>query len=85
MVSKQNAYCKDGFLIIEAKKENRANPNFISKKHWDWTKKRDSIKVFSSCLMTKGKHSLQYGRSEMRAKIPVEKEKECCQPFGLWV
>lgn len=73
---KENAYCKDGFLIIQAKKENRANPNFISKNHRDWTKKRDSIKVSSSCLITRGKHSWQYGRFEMRAKIPVGK--------GMW-
>lgn len=73
---KENVYCKDGFLIIEAKKESRANPNFVSKTHQDWTKKRDSIKVTSSCLITRGKHSWQYGRFEMRAKIPVEK--------GMW-
>lgn len=73
---KENAYCKDGFLIIEAKKENRANPNFVSKNHQNWTKKRDSIKVSSSCLITKGKHSWQYGRFEIRAKIPVGK--------GMW-
>lgn len=73
---KENAYCKDGFLIIEARKENRANPNFISKNHHDWKKQRDSIKVTSSCLITQGKHSWQYGRFEMRAKIPVKN--------GMW-
>lgn len=73
---KENAFCKNGFLIIEARKENRPNPGFISKNHSDWTKKRDSIKVTSSCLITRGKHSWQYGRFEMRAKIPVEK--------GMW-
>lgn len=73
---KENVYCKNGCLIIEARKENRANPNFISKNHRDWTKKRDSVKVTSSCLITKGKHSWQYGRFEMRAKIPVKK--------GMW-
>ncbi|MBD0725446.1 beta-glucanase [Flavobacterium sp. L1I52] len=73
---KENAYCKNGFLIIEAKKEHKVNPNFISKNHPDWTKKRDSIKVTSSCLITRDKHSWQYGRFEMRAKIPVAK--------GMW-
>lgn len=73
---KENAYCKEGFLIIEARKENRANPNFISKNHRDWKKQRDSIKVTSSCLITQGKHSWQYGRFEMRAKIPVKN--------GMW-
>lgn len=73
---KENAFCKNGFLIIEARKENRLNPDFVSKTHSDWTKKRDSIKVTSSCLITRGKHSWQYGRFEMRAKIPVTK--------GMW-
>ncbi|WP_196783675.1 glycoside hydrolase family 16 protein [Flavobacterium hydrophilum] len=73
---KENAYCKDGFLIIEARKENRLNPDFVSKTYDDWAKSRDSIKVTSSCLITRGKHSWQYGRFEMRAKIPVGK--------GMW-
>ncbi len=73
---KENAYCKDGFLIIEAIKESRVNPNFISKNHRDWKKQRDSIKVTSACLITQGKHSWQYGRFEMRAKIPVKN--------GMW-
>lgn len=68
---KENAYCKDGFLIIEARNEKKANPNFVSKNHHDWKKQRDSIKVTSSCLITQGKHSWQYGRFEMRAKIPT--------------
>ncbi len=73
---KENAYCQNGFLVIEAKNESKANPNFVSKNHQDWTKNRDSIKVTSSCLITRGKHSWQYGRFEMRAKIPVGK--------GMW-
>ncbi|MCR4029696.1 MULTISPECIES: family 16 glycosylhydrolase [Flavobacterium] len=73
---KENAVCKDGFLIIEAKNENKINPNFVSKNHKDFAKNRDSIKVTSSCLITRGKHSWQYGRFEMRAKIPVGK--------GMW-
>ena len=73
---KENAVCKDGFLIIEARNEKKVNPNFIAKTHKDWAKSRDSIKVTSSCLITRGKHSWQYGRFEMRAKIPVGK--------GMW-
>lgn len=73
---KENAYCQNGFLVIEAKNESRANPNFVSKNHQDWIKNRDSIKVTSSCLITQGKHFWQYGRFEMRAKIPVGK--------GMW-
>jgi beta-glucanase (GH16 family) len=73
---KENAYCQNGFLVIEAKKERRINPDFVSYNHKDWRKNRDSIKVTSSCLITRGKHFWQYGRFEMRAKIPVGK--------GMW-
>ncbi|MFD2940170.1 glycoside hydrolase family 16 protein [Flavobacterium notoginsengisoli] len=73
---KENAVCKDGYLIIEARNENKPNPDFVSKTHKDFAKNRDSIKVTSSCLITRGKHSWKYGRFEMRAKIPVGK--------GMW-
>lgn len=73
---KENAYCKNGFLEIEAKKESRVNPNFVSYDTKDWRKNRDSIKITSSCLITKGKFSCKYGRFEMKAKIPVTK--------GMW-
>ncbi|NLP56866.1 family 16 glycosylhydrolase [Lutibacter sp. B1] len=73
---KNNAFCKDGNLIIEAKKEVKKNPVFTSYDDKNWRKNRDSIKITSSCLITKGKHSWQYGRFEMRAKIPTGK--------GMW-
>lgn len=73
---KENAYCKNGNLVIEAKKESKVNPDFIGYDNKDYRKNRDSITVTSSCLITKGKQSWKYGRFEMRAKIPVE--------IGLW-
>lgn len=73
---KENAICKDGLLIIEARNENKVNPDFVSKTHKNFAKNTDSIKVTSSCLITRGKHSWQYGRFEMRAKIPTGK--------GMW-
>lgn len=73
---KENAICKDGYLTITAKKETKKNPFFSSKIDKSWRKKRDSIKITSSCLITKNKHSWQYGRFEMRAKIPTGK--------GIW-
>lgn len=73
---KENAYCKDGFLIIEARNEKKSNPVFVSKTNQHWAKQRDSIRVTSSCLITRGKHSWKYGRFEMRAKIPVQ--------AGMW-
>jgi beta-glucanase (GH16 family) len=72
---KENAYCKDGFLIIELRKENKPNPNHDAGNS-DWRKSRKEIKYTSSSLNTSGKKEWLYGRFEMRAKIPVGS--------GLW-
>lgn len=73
---KDNAYCQDGKLVIEAKQETKVNPYFTSFEDNDWRKNRDSIYITSSCLLTQNKHAWKYGRFEIRAKIPVE--------LGLW-
>lgn len=70
-----NAFCQDGFLIIEAKKENRPNPTYDSKSE-HWRRSRPDIEYTSSSINTGGKHSWQYGRFEIRARIPVGS--------GLW-
>lgn len=73
---KENAICKDGYLTIQAKKQSKKNPYFKSLSDTNWRHNRDSIKITSSCFITKDKHSWQYGRFEMRAKIPTGK--------GIW-
>lgn len=71
----ENAYCKNGLLIIEAKKEKRVNPGYeIGSRNW--RKKRDSIQFTSACIITNGKQQWQYGRFEMRARIDISK--------GMW-
>ena len=66
-----NAYCKDGKLIIEARKEEgRRNPWYEARSN-DWRKKREFIEYTSSCITTAGKKEFLYGRFEVRAKIPV--------------
>ena len=66
-----NAYCKDGKLIIEARKEEgRRNPWYEAGSN-DWRKKREFIEYTSSCITTSGKKEFLYGRFEVRAKIPV--------------
>lgn len=66
-----NAYCRDGLLIIEARKETgRKNPLYEAGSN-DWRKKREYIEYTSSCLNTAGKKEFLYGRFEVRAKIPV--------------
>lgn len=66
-----NAYCRDGLLIIEARKETgRKNPLYEVGSN-EWRKKRENIEYTSSCLNTAGKKEFLYGRIEVRAKIPV--------------
>lgn len=66
-----NAYCKDGKLIIEVRKEEgRRNPWYEPGSN-DWRKKREFIEYTSSCITTSGKKEFLYGRFEVRAKIPV--------------
>lgn len=53
---KENATCKNGLLIIEARREQRP---------------RSDITYTSACLITKGKRAWQYGRFEMRGRIDI--------------
>ena len=71
----ENAYCKNGMLIIEARKEQMPNPGFKNDTK-DWRKQRKFAEYTSACLITRGLKSWQYGRFEMRAKIDIAD--------GLW-
>lgn len=71
----ENAYCKKGKLIIEARRENRPNPNYDPNSQ-DWKKNRKEIEYTASSLKTQGLHSWKYGRIEMRARIDTR--------AGLW-
>lgn len=67
-----NAYCKDGKLIIEARKEHSPNPDYDpDSEHWG--KKRLYVEYTSSRLNTAEKREFLYGRFEIRAKIPTAK------------
>lgn len=71
----QNATCENGYLVIEARREQRPNPNYIEGSK-DWRKNRPMIDFSSSCMITAGKKSWQYGRFEMRARIDISQ--------GIW-
>jgi len=71
----ENAFCADGLLIIEARKEEKPNPGYLAGSR-DWRKKRKNIDYTSACLITEGLQSFQYGRFEMRGRINVSS--------GLW-
>lgn len=70
-----NAWCENGVLIIEGRKENKANPLY-QKDSKAWRHNRRTIRYTSSSLITADKQSWQYGRFVMRAKIDVS--------AGLW-
>lgn len=71
----ENAWCKNGFLVIEARKEQKPNPRYEAGSK-DWRKNREQINYTASSINTSGKHSWQYGRFEMRGRIDIRS--------GLW-
>ena len=71
----QNAHCENGYLVLEAKKEQKPNP-WYNPQSTDWRKSRKNIEYTSACLLTRGLHTWQYGRFEMRARIDIQE--------GLW-
>ena len=75
-----NATCKEGCLVIEARKESRANPRYCAPttattrraddpQAW---RNRETIEYTSASINTRGKHEFLYGRFEIRAKIDVQ-------------
>lgn len=72
---KQNAYCKNGKLVIEAKRVHLLNPLYSAGSK-DWRKDRKWISYTSASLNTSGHKSWEYGRFVMRAKIDTDN--------GLW-
>ena len=65
----ENATCKNGLLIIEARREtNKPNPLYVPGSA-NWKTSRKNIEYTSACLTTKDKHTWQYGRFLMRGKI----------------
>ncbi len=70
-----NAWCEDGMLIIEGRKEKKTNPNYDPNSD-NWKKKREFINYTSSSIKTAGKKTWKYGIFEIKAKIPAKS--------GMW-
>jgi len=70
-----NAWCENGMLVIEGRKERKKNPHHDPQSD-HWAKKRAFIEYTSASLNTSGNKSWLYGRFEIRAKIDVSD--------GLW-
>ncbi|HJV77014.1 MAG TPA: glycoside hydrolase family 16 protein [Paludibacter sp.] len=64
----KNAICKNGCLIIEGKKENFPNPNYIPDSK-SWYTNRKDVNYSSASINTAEKKSWLFGRFEVRARI----------------
>ena len=71
----ENVTCKNGYLIIEAKKTHYPNPLY-SKADTTWKKSREFVEYTSGAIETAGKKTWKYGRFVMRARISTG--------MGLW-
>ncbi|MXV14836.1 glycoside hydrolase family 16 protein [Hufsiella ginkgonis] len=71
----QNAWCKNGLLIFEVRKEHFVNP-VANPQDTSWKSRRPFVEYTSSSINTRGLQSWQYGRFVMRGKIDVD--------AGLW-
>ncbi|WP_207534391.1 glycoside hydrolase family 16 protein [Desertivirga arenae] len=72
---KDNAWCENGLLIIEGRREIKPNP-WYKEGSTEWRNNRKEINYTSTSIKTRGKQSWQYGRFVMRGKIDIS--------GGLW-
>lgn len=71
----ENAFCEDGWLIIEARRQSVPNPRYEPGSR-NWRRRRQEADYTSACLKTISLHEWLYGRFEIRAKIQTQD--------GLW-
>jgi beta-glucanase (GH16 family) len=67
-----NAFCKNGLLVIEGRKERRPNPNYKDSSN-NWRQNRATIEYTSSSLKTQGLREFHFGRFEVRARVDTSK------------
>jgi beta-glucanase (GH16 family) len=65
-----NAFCKNGVLVIEARQEKFDNPLYQPQSR-DWRRSRQYVEYTAASVNTRGKAEFLYGRFEIRAKIPT--------------
>jgi beta-glucanase (GH16 family) len=65
-----NAFCRDGILIIEGRHEQVANPRYEAGSR-DWRRNRKTAEYTSASINTRSKKEFLYGRFEVRARIPT--------------
>lgn len=65
-----NAYTKDGLLVLEAKRDSIANPRYKEGSN-DWRRQKPYARYSSASINTSKSFSYQYGQMEVRARIPA--------------
>lgn len=70
-----NAICKDGVLLIEARREAIPNPKYQADSK-NWKTNRQASEFTSASIQTRGFKEWQYGRFEVRARIDTT--------YGSW-
>lgn len=68
--SLKNVRQENGNLIIEGYKEQITNKNFVSEEDASWIDNREFAEYTSGSISTEGLVSWQYGKIEIRAKLP---------------
>src|SRR4030042_2483038 len=71
----ENARCENGMLIIEGRRQRKANPRYRADGR-DWRQNREYAEYTSSSLTTRRLHSWKFGRFEMRGRLDTRP--------GLW-
>lgn len=72
---KDNAFCENGVLIIEGRREKVYNTGFKNDSK-SWKQNREYAQYTASSINTRGKNEFMYGRFEIRARIDTA--------IGLW-
>jgi beta-glucanase (GH16 family) len=71
----ENARCENGLLIIEGRREQVKNPNYVAGSP-RWQTNREFAEYTSTSMSTRRLHEWTYGRFEMRGRIDIRD--------GLW-
>ena len=64
----ENAFCSNGLLVIEARREHKPNPEFVTNST-DWQTRREWIDYTSASITSRRLREFKYGKFEMRARI----------------
>lgn len=79
----KNGYCSNGRLVITAKKEQIANPNFVENSS-NWKTNRKFANYTSASFITQKKYHQKYDNIMMimRAKLPLQTGGD--EDYGIW-